>query len=185
LALVITHKKADVGRYIRRNPERQEIVQAAGWVFRRMETLMANVDFRYAPGQTLRYLDASPMISALRFRPEDFEYAHGWLRHVPSRHRFQFDRLGRVTIDAMCGCAAMSIKPEQTDELVTMFKTWRQEYWLPLETNREFASHFNKPNAWVRLLRDIRMAFRRFLRRSDPVRVPAGALSPVSVTPAE
>ena len=99
---------------------------------------MANVEFRYAPGQTTRYLDVSPMISALRFQPGDFEYAHGWLHHVPSRHRFQFDRLGRVTIDAMCGCASMAIKPEQTDELVTMFKTWRQHYWQPLETNREF-----------------------------------------------
>ena len=96
-----------------------------------MEIFMANVEFRYAPGQTVRYLDVSPMISALRFQPDDFEYAHGWLRHVPSRHRFQFDRMGRVTIDALCGCAMLSIKPEQTDELVSMFKTWRQQYWGP------------------------------------------------------
>ena len=70
---------------------------------------MANVEFHYPLGRTARYLDASSMISALRFQPEDFEYEHGWLHHVPSRHRFQFDRLGRVSIDAMCGCAAMSI----------------------------------------------------------------------------
>ena len=145
---------------------------------------MANVEFRYAPGLTMRYLDVSPMISALRFQPADFEYAQGWLEHVPSRHRFQFDRQGRVTIDALCGCAAMSIKPEQADELVSMFKTWRQQYWQPLETNREFASHFKKPNAWVRLMRDIRMAFRRFLRREDPVVVPVEGLS-ASATPAE
>ena len=150
-----------------------------------MEILMANVEFRYAPGQTVRYLDVSPMISALRFQPDDFEYAHGWLRHVPSRHRFQFDRMGRVTIDALCGCAMLSIKPEQTDELVSMFKTWRQQYWTPLETNREFASHFRKPNDWVRLFRDVRMAFRRFLRREPPVAIPEEALSPVSATPAE
>jgi hypothetical protein len=146
---------------------------------------MANVEFRYAPGQTVRYLDVAPMISALRFQPDDFEYSHGWLHHVPSRHRFQFDRLGRVTIDAVCGCAAMSIKPEQSDELFGMFKTWRQHYWLPLETNREFASHFGKPNAWVRLLRDVRMAFRRFLRREPSIAIPEEALSPVSATPAE
>jgi hypothetical protein len=146
---------------------------------------MANVEFRYAPGQVMRNLDVTPMISALRFQPSDFEYAHGWLHHVPSRHRFQFDRLGRVTIDAHCGCAALSINPEQTDELVGMFKTWRREYWLPLETNREFASHFGKPNALVRLFRDIRMAFRRFFRREHPVTVPADALSPVPSTPAE
>ena len=145
---------------------------------------MSNVEFRYTPGLTMRHLDVSPMISALRFQPGDFEYAHGWLHHVPSRHRFQFDRLGRVTIDAACGCAAMSIKPEQADELVSMFKTWRQHYWIPLETNREFASHFNKHNALVRLFRDVRMAFRRFLRREDPVVVPVDGLA-ASATPAE
>jgi hypothetical protein len=34
------------------------------------------------------FLDLSPMIDALRFQPADFEYSHGWLRHVPSRHAF-------------------------------------------------------------------------------------------------
>ena len=36
------------------------------------------------PGQRVQFLDVSPMISALRFQPTDFEYAHGRLRHVPS-----------------------------------------------------------------------------------------------------
>jgi hypothetical protein len=125
---------------------------------------MANVEFSYASGQTFRFLDVSPMISALRLQPDDFEYVHGWLHHVPSRHRFLFRRSGRVTIDANCGCASMSIRPEQTDELVAAFRTWRQDYWVPLETNREFAEHFRTPNAWVRLLRDMKTAFRRFLR---------------------
>jgi hypothetical protein len=31
------------------------------------------------PGQRARFLDVSPMISALRFQPTDFEYAHGRL----------------------------------------------------------------------------------------------------------
>ena len=124
------------------------------------------------------------MISALRFQPDDFEYAHGWLRHV-RRHRFQFDRMGRVTIDALCGSAMLSIKPEQTDELVSMFKTSAPAIWVPLKTKREFASHFGKPNAWVRLFRDVRMAFRRFVRREDPVAVLVEDLSPVSATPAE
>jgi hypothetical protein len=123
------------------------------------------------------------MISALRFQPSDFEYAHGWLSHVPSRHRFQFDRKGRVTIDALCGCATLSVRPEQTDELHSMFKTWRQDYWQPLEINREFASHFAEPNGWVRLFRDIRMAWRRFRRQAGPVTIPADALP--SATPAE
>ena len=65
-----------------------------------------------------------------------------------------------------------------------MFKTWRQEYWLPLETNREFASHFRKSNAWVRLFRDVRMAFRRFLRRDEPVSITIDNLVSAT-TPAE
>ena len=77
----------------------------------------------------------------------------------------------------------MSIRPEQTDELVSMFKTWRQYYWQPLETDREFASHFRKPNAWARLFRDVRMAFRRFLRRDEPVSIAMEGLA--EATPAE
>jgi hypothetical protein len=144
---------------------------------------MPNVEYALASGHSVRYLDVAPMIAALRFQPSDFEYARGWLNHVPSRHRFQFDRKGRVTIDALCGCASLSIRPEQADELHSMFTTWRQSYWQPLETNREFASHFAEPNALVRLFRDIRMAWRRFRRQAHAVRIPADALP--SATPAE
>jgi hypothetical protein len=144
---------------------------------------MPYVEYAIAQSHALRHLDVAPMIAALRFQPTDFEYTHGWLNHVPSRHRFQFDRKGRVMIDADCGCAALSVKPEQADELRSMFETWRQEYWAPLETNREFASHFAGPNAWVRLFRDIRMAWRRFRRQASPVTIPANAIP--SATPAE
>ena len=146
---------------------------------------MATTEFHYPAGRTVRFLDASPMIQALRFQPEDFELERGWLSHSPTRHRFQFDRLGRVTVEANCGCAAMSVKPEQTEELFSMYKVWRTEYWIPLETNREFASHFERPNAWVRLFRDIRIAFRRFLRREQPVGLPVESLETISATPAE
>ena len=146
---------------------------------------MAYADFQYPATRVVRYLDASPLIEALRFQPEGFELRHGWLNHAPSRHRFRFDKLGRVTIEANCGCASMSVGPEQTEELVSMFKIWRSEYWVPLETKREFASHFAAPNAWVRLFRDIRMAFRRFARREQPAALPIGEVAPVSATPAE
>ena len=63
-----------------------------------------------------------------------------------------------MTIDTHCGCAALSVKPEQADELQSTLKIWRQNYWQDLETNREFAAHFAEPNAWVRLFRDVRMA---------------------------
>jgi hypothetical protein len=74
------------------------------------------------------------------------------------------------------------VRPEQADELHATFKTWRHSYWLPLETNREFASHFRSPNSWVRLFRDLRMAWRRFRRQRDPITIPAESLS---ATPAE
>ena len=116
---------------------------------------MANVDYHYPVGRTNRFLDVSPLIDALRFQPEDFDLDRGWLHHAPSRHRFQFDRLGRVTVEANCGCSTLSVNPEQKDELVSMYRTWRSEYWLPLATNREFAGHFASPNAWKRLFRDL------------------------------
>ena len=125
------------------------------------------------------FLDVAPMISALQFQPTDFELSHGWLRHVPSSHRFKFDKKGRVTIDARCECSGQSVRHEQSDELFQAFTGWRQHYWQPLQIDREFASHFKSPNAWVRLFRDIRMAWRRFRRREEPVTVPAEALAMV------
>src|SRR3984885_8060711 len=145
--------------------------------------MMPNMEYALGSGRSLRHLDVAPMISALRFQPSDFEYAHGWLNHVPSRHRFQFDRKGRVTIDASCGCASLLVRPEQADELHSLFNFWRQSYWQPLGTTREFASPFEEPNAWLRLFRDFRMAWRRFRRQADPVTIPADVFP--SATPAE
>lgn len=144
---------------------------------------MPMVAFSYSP--SARYLNATPLIDALRFQPEDFELKNGWLSHTPSRHRFQFERSGKVTIEANCSCAAMSIRPEQKEELISMFQTWRNEYWIPLETNLEFSSHFAKPNAWVRLFRDIRTAFRRFIRREERPSIPVDVLAPARAIPAE
>lgn len=82
---------------------------------------MPNLVYAVTSDHSFLYLDVAPMITALRFQPSDFEYARDWLRHVPSRHRFQFDRKGSVTIDAPCGCAALSVKSEQADELHSAF----------------------------------------------------------------
>jgi hypothetical protein len=128
------------------------------------------------------HLDVAPMILALQFQPADFEYKHGRLRHVPSRHQFLFDRSERVAIDAVCGCAGRSISIEQGEQLFTAFKAWKEFYWCPLEIDREFASHFRAPNAWVRLFRDMRMAWLRFRHRADPISLPAEAMM---VVPAE
>jgi hypothetical protein len=128
------------------------------------------------------YLDAAPMISALQFQPTDFDFRRGQLRHIPSRHEFLFDRSGRVWIGARCGCAGSSISKEQSEQLFTAFKTWREFYWRPLEIDREFASHFRAPSAWVRLFRDMRLAWSRFRSRADPITLPAEA---TTLVPAE
>ncbi len=109
--------------------------------------------------QTRHFLDVSPMITA---------------------PRFQFEPTGRVMIDAICGCAGASIRPEQADQLTAMFRTWRQAYWQPLQTDREFASHFWKPSSWGRLFRDVRMACRRFQARAKPMELAVGNLSATS-----
>jgi hypothetical protein len=140
---------------------------------------MAYIDLTSTPRRPPRFLDVAPMITALQFQPTDFELKQDWLRHVPSRHRFQFDQSGRVTIDARCGCADQSISPEQGERLFTAFKAWRQFYWQPLEIDREFAPHFRGPNAWVRLFRDIRMAWRRFTHRANPLSLPVEAMTMV------
>ena len=130
---------------------------------------MTNLVVGAVDGRPIRFLDVSPLIAALRAQPSDFEFSGARLLHVPTRHSFQFDRRGNVAIDADCGCSGMSVRSEQGQELFTAFNDWREEYWQPLERNREFASHFRTPNAWVRLFRDIRMAWRRFRGREAAI----------------
>jgi hypothetical protein len=120
----------------------------------------------------VRFLDVAPMISALQFQPTDFELSRGWLKHVPSRHRFKFDAKGNIIIDANCNCANRSVSAEQGQQLFKMFMCWRENYWQPLQINDEFASHFKRPNVWVRLMRDVRMAWRRFYQREEPAALP-------------
>jgi len=136
-------------------------------------------------GRPIHFLDVSPMITALRTQPTDFEFTRGWLRHVPTRHRFHFDRKGNVTIEAHCGCAGMSVRADQGTELYTTFNLWREDYWQPLLRNREFADHFRTPNAWVRLWRDVRMALRRFRGRAEPVTLATFASESASVAAVE
>lgn len=142
---------------------------------KREMSVMPYANYALAPSRT-HYLDAAPMISALRFQPADFEYARGWLLHVPSRHRFLIDKSGKVAIDAVCGCAFSSISAEQGERLFQAFDVWRELYWRPLQIDREFASHFRAPGAWVRLFRDVRTAWRRFVRREAPISLPAATM---------
>lgn len=91
----------------------------------------------------MAYLDVTPMIGALRESPSDFDMSEGRLRHTASGHRVVFDPFGgSARIDAFCICATLQISPTQSQELFTAFRQWKQEYWRPVEINREFAGHF-------------------------------------------
>ena len=95
-------------------------------------------------------LDVSPMIAALRVSPDLFEVRNGRLRHLPSRHDFDFDEDGHVRIHALCNCAMLKVAADQERQLVGEIRDWRTNYWAPLMINREFASHFAPQSAWRR-----------------------------------
>jgi len=96
-------------------------------------------------------LNVSPMIHALQSNPDHFEFSAGSLHHIPSRHRFQFDRRGLTGIDAACGCVSLEVSREQEAVLFEAFNDWKLNYWRPMQINREFASHFELP-LWRRVL---------------------------------
>ena len=103
----------------------------------------------------MAYLELSPMIAALRECPEDFEIDRGWLTHFPSRHSYKIDSEGNVRLHAHCDCAFLSIRCDDGLALWKAYQEWRQNYWRPIEINREFASHFGRPNVAQRFLRSV------------------------------
>ena len=111
----------------------------------------------------MAYLDISPMVVALRTTPQAFEFTNGSLHHLPSRHRFQFDRSGHVRVDAPCSCSMLRVSKEQQETLVEAFGEWRASYWRPIEINRQFAAHFNPPSKWRQLLIDLTARLHRAL----------------------
>ena len=128
----------------------------------------------------MAYLDVSPMITALRASPDTFEFTKGYLHHIPSRHRFQFDTSGRVRLDAQCSCASLRVREEQEPKLFEAFNEWRASYWQPLEINRQFAEHFDPPTGLRKFLLALTARLHRALltrsRREhdhDKVAVPA------------
>ena len=99
----------------------------------------------------MTYLELAPAITAIRSRPEEFEFSHDGLHHLPSRHRFRFISEGDVRIDAACDCSTLQASPEQAKAFHAAYREWHLSYWRPLEINREFASHFDSPPLWRRL----------------------------------
>jgi hypothetical protein len=93
----------------------------------------------------MTYLDLAPAITAIRSRPEEFEFSFDMLHHRPSRHHFRFITEDEVRIDAACDCSLLRATPEQTRTFHAAFREWRASYWRGVEINREFASHFETP----------------------------------------
>ena len=99
----------------------------------------------------MTYLELAPLITAIRSRPEEFEFSNDTLHHVRSRHRFRFLSDDDMEIDAACDCSLLRASKEQTRVFHAAYREWHASYWRPLEINREFASHFAPPSVWRRL----------------------------------
>jgi hypothetical protein len=98
------------------------------------------------------YLELAPAITAIRSRPEEFEFSNNTLHHLTSRHRFRFLGEDELQIDAVCDCSTLRASPEQARAFHTAYREWYASYWRPLEINREFASHFAPPTLARRLI---------------------------------
>lgn len=109
------------------------------------------------------FIDASPMIRALRQNPSEFEMRYNCVRHRPSRHWLGFDPNGTARLSAHCSCAEFPISAEQSAELRAAVANWKEIYWRPLmareaaarrvaEINREFARHFQPKTPWRRVV---------------------------------
>lgn len=124
----------------------------------------------------MTYLDLAPAITAIRARPEEFEFTHDTLNHPRSRHRFRFDSEGDVQIDALCDCSLLRARPEQAKAFHAAYREWHATYWRPLVINREFASHFGQPPLWRRAA--IWLLRRLLTGSQEPKPMPAPAVAP-------
>jgi len=97
------------------------------------------------------YLDLGPAITAIRARPEEFEFSGNTLHHPRSRHSFDFLSDGDVRVRADCDCSTLQTSSEQSKVFQAAYREWHTTYWRALEINREFASHFEPPGLWRRL----------------------------------
>ena len=116
------------------------------------------------------YLELAPAITAIRSRPEEFEFSNDTLHHPRSRHRFRFVSEDDMQIHADCDCSFLRASKEQTRVFHAAYRDWYASYWRPLQINREFASHFAPPPAWRRLAIWL---LRRLLSWPEPARSPS------------
>jgi hypothetical protein len=113
------------------------------------------------------YLDVSPMITALRTSPDEFELVGGWLNHTRSSHSFRFEPNDHVELRAECNCTLLAIRPEHERELAKCFREWENGYWRPLQINREFASHFLRKPGLRQMMIALTGRLHRWLLRSQ------------------
>ena len=112
-------------------------------------------------------LELAPAITAIRSRPEEFEFSNDTLHHLRSRHSFRFRSDDDMEIHAACDCAFLRATPEQTRAFHAAYREWHASYWRPLEINREFAAHFAPPPLWRRLAIGL---LRRLLSWPEPAK---------------
>jgi hypothetical protein len=114
----------------------------------------------------MAYLDLSPMLAAMRTRPDEFDMQGSFFRHRPSHHLLNFDGWGNARLHTGCDCATLDISRAQSDEMKAALAAWKVMYWEPrlariqaekraAKINRKFAAHFR-----VSLWRRLRMLFR-------------------------
>lgn len=118
----------------------------------------------------MTYLELAPAITAIRSRPEEFEFSNDTLHHLRSRHRFRFLSEDDLRIEAACDCSILRASPEQAKAFHSAYREWHASYWRPLEINREFASHFDPPPIWRRFAIWL---LRRLLAWPQPVKAPS------------
>lgn len=122
------------------------------------------------------YLDISPMITALRTAPDEFELVEGWLNHTRSSHSVRFDGNDDAELRAACNCTLLAIRSEQRRELTQCFREWEDSYWRPLQINREFASHFLRKVGLRQMMTVLTGRLHRWLLRPQRHRGAAGAV---------
>jgi hypothetical protein len=127
----------------------------------------------------MAYLELAPAISAIRSRPEEFEFSHNTLHHLTSRHRFRFLSEDDVRVEAACDCALLRASPEQSRLFHKAYSEWHASYWRPLEINREFAAHFAPPS----LLRRAAIWLLRRMLSWTPSSKPSSLQAPLPLQP--
>lgn len=102
------------------------------------------------------YLDASPMIRALRQSPSEFELCYKHIRHKPSCHWLAFDPCGTAVLCGRCNAASFPITREQTAQLRSAVATWLETYWRPLMTRQTAARQVAENRAGRGIARHLR-----------------------------